>query len=501
MSEKHGWKNELKMSTINIRLRNTLPLLLTIILHATSIAQENAAEPQTDAMARQIRLWYNKGEMDSIYNRFSPNMQKAITNEALREAYNKQLKPFGEIVGFGFEDNNNGVSRYKLTTKSGTLLQMLLKVNDVQAIDAFAFQPYQHKPEKERTNIYTDNALQSHLDSFVNKEALNYLKLKFAPGMSIGILKGTNAYTYNYGESKPAEMLHPTAGTQYEIGSITKTMVAFVLADAFATGKLKYDETIFNYLPDSVKENKALEKITWVQLSNHTSGLPRLPGNLLKGSKNFNDSYAYYSKESLYEALSNIKLEHVPGTTYSYSNLAVGLLGTLLEEVYKETLDELLSRMIFKPNKMADTYVARLNKAPDTTMLATPHNAEGKRSTYWHFESLAGAGAVVSTTNDMLRYMLPLIMRPKTKGKTDPRMEFLDRISYEQSERVSLGWHFNEKDATDQTMEHSGGTAGFRTHLIFCPKRQVGVFVAINAAEDPGAVVVGNAIMKELLKQ
>ncbi len=439
--------------------------------------------------------------MDSIYHRFAPKMQQAISREALMQAYDKQLKPMGTIVGFGFDEVTNNVTRYKITTSSGVLLQMLLALDSNQAITTFAFQPYQQKPEKERTNIYTDNALVSAMDSMVHTYAMDYLKNRFTPGMSIGILSGSKSYYYNYGISNSATEQHPTRHTQYEIGSITKTMVAFVLADAFATGKLQYQESIYKYLPDSVQTNKALANIKWIHLSNHTSGLPRLPDNLLKGSQNFNDTYAYYTVPVLFAALKQIKLDSEPGTTYSYSNLAVGLLGTLLENLYGESLPALFQRMIFNPAQMHDSYVAITGNATDTTLLATPHNAAGKRTVYWHFKALAGAGAVVSSTHDMLQYLARLTLRPLQKGKPDPRWQYIDSITYSGTERVSLAWHFNAADAKFKTMEHSGGTGGFRTHAVICQGIKSSVFVAINASEDPGATLVGGQLMQYLIRQ
>jgi len=60
----------------------------------------------------------------------------------------------------------------------------------------------------------------------------------------------------------------------FEIGSAIKIFNAILLANLMLEKELSLDERISNYieLNDSIK-------ITFKQLANHTSGLPRLPSN------------------------------------------------------------------------------------------------------------------------------------------------------------------------------------------------------------------------------
>ena len=84
-------------------------------------------------------------------------------------------------------------------------------------------------------------------------------------------------HTYNYGETAQGNGQMPDANSIYEIGSITKTFTATLLAYYANEGKVKLNDPITEYLPDSVATNKQLQSITLEMLANHTSGCRDCP--------------------------------------------------------------------------------------------------------------------------------------------------------------------------------------------------------------------------------
>lgn len=59
----------------------------------------------------------------------------------------------------------------------------------------------------------------------------------------------------------------------------------------------------------------------------------------------------------LFQGLHDMKMDTLPGKIYSYSNMAVRLLGCILEDVYHKDYFTLLSEFILKPLKMDDTQI------------------------------------------------------------------------------------------------------------------------------------------------
>ena len=119
--------------------------------------------------------------------------------------------------------------------------------------------------------------------------------------------------------------------------------------------KLALQDAITKYLPDSIAANKDLQNITLQQLSNHSSGLPRLPINMNFTITNYLQPYENYDDKAMFAFLSQFKATRKPGESYEYSNLAVGLLGVILERVYKKPYEQLVLDFITKPLGLTHT--------------------------------------------------------------------------------------------------------------------------------------------------
>jgi len=114
------------------------------------------------------------------------------------------------------------------------------------------------------------------------------------------------------------------------------------------------DDDIRKYLPSqcSKLEYKGIP-ITIKNLVTHTSRIPRIPENIDK-QPNFDElnPYKNYDKKMVYDYLSNLKLDTLPGVKFDYSNTGTALLGIILENVYKQSYGELLNKFITTPLSM-----------------------------------------------------------------------------------------------------------------------------------------------------
>ncbi|RZK47731.1 MAG: serine hydrolase, partial [Hymenobacter sp.] len=78
----------------------------------------------------------------------------------------------------------------------------------------------------------TDNRQRTPLDAAVHQAATAYMQQPAAVGMSIALYRGGRQYFYNYGEVEKGTGRRPTATTYYNMGSVAKTFVAMLLAQA-----------------------------------------------------------------------------------------------------------------------------------------------------------------------------------------------------------------------------------------------------------------------------
>ncbi len=222
--------------------------------------------------------------------------------------------------------------------------------------------------------IATDNPCSSRLDSLVHQSVLRYFQDNKAVGVSIAVVKKRKPYFYNYGETKAGNKRLPNRQTIYEIGSTTKSFTGILLGKAILDRKIGLDDDIRQYLKDSFPNLTYQGKsITIRDLANHTSGITRIFPNMWeRPTYDSLNPLAGYSKTLLYEGLHKMKVGALPGKTYAYSNMAVALLGTILEDVYGQDYFTLVSKNILKPLGMKDTRID-IGSLP-AARIAWPHD-------------------------------------------------------------------------------------------------------------------------------
>ena len=121
------------------------------------------------------------------------------------------------------------------------------------------------------SSVLTDNKLKSKLDTAIDHAVKTYLQDSNTNGISIGVYYKTKNFTYNYGKIKLA-----TAYNFYNIGSVAKTFVTTILAQAVVDKKLNLHDDIRKFLPGKYSNLVYNgQPIQIVYLANHTSGLPR----------------------------------------------------------------------------------------------------------------------------------------------------------------------------------------------------------------------------------
>ncbi|WP_245667886.1 serine hydrolase domain-containing protein [Actinomadura macra] len=238
------------------------------------------------------------------------------------------------------------------------------------------------------------------------------------------------------GRGRPVEIAEQAAwsrrdhllgvGDEFRVASNTKTMMATLVLQLVAEGKLDLTDPVEKWLPGKVPNGEA---ITLRMLLNHTSGLfdytedPVLRPSLLGRSQR-----RWTSADLLAVGVKHDPL-FAPGAKWSYSNTNYAAIGAVVEQVTGTSLDVVLRDRIARPLDLRHTYFAT-----DSTWRG-PH-AHGYEPDAAHlppgvppeFRDIAGvhrhghvdvsdndpgwggaAGAVVSTTRDWSRFYTALM--------------------------------------------------------------------------------------------
>jgi D-alanyl-D-alanine-carboxypeptidase/D-alanyl-D-alanine-endopeptidase len=271
----------------------------------------------------------------------------------------------------------------------------------------------------------------------------------------------------------------------FEIGSITKVFTGLLLAQAVVEKKVTLETTLGSLLEGKVKfTDPRVAAITLKQLSTHTSGLPRMPDNIAATATE-EDPFANYDEKLLLALLADAKLDGDGPFTCSYSNLGVGLLGYLLGKVYGMPWDQAVVEKICRPLGLTDTAVQ-----PDSKLsFAIPHG-DDKEVKPWHFDALAGCGALRSTAADMMKFGEAML-----HPDTTPLKEAFAIALKAQADasahggQIGLGVFLGKFDG-EATLHHDGGTYGFSSGLQVIPSKEIVRVVLINHASVPGALVI-----------
>lgn len=261
----------------------------------------------------------------------------------------------------------------------------------------------------------------------------------------------------------------------FEIGSISKVFTSTLLAHYAYAGRVQLDEPLQAYLPFKLKESKKnSQPITLKTLANHTAGLPRIPGNMM-GALLFNRSNPYrkYSKEKLEKYLKeDLRLKSTPGEEYAYSNLGAGLLGYTLSTVIGKSYEEMLQEVVFGPLQMGSSTTKREKVQ---SRLVKGLNEKGKETSNWDLNALAGAGAVLSSVEDLAKFAM-------ANFAEDPVLDLQRTKTFEVDEKMSLalGWHIITTESGLTCYWHNGGTGGYSSSMAIDPEANSATIILSN---------------------
>ena len=326
-------------------------------------------------------------------------------------------------------------------------------------------------------------------DDEIRKILAQRVEAKQATGIVAGVIEPKGRRIVAYGTLAAGDKRALNGDTVFEIGSVTKVFTSLLLADMVQRGEVALGDPVSKYLPGGKVEvpERGGKKITLVDLATHTSGLPRMPNNF--NPKDAANPYADYTVEQLYQFLSGYTLPRDIGAQYEYSNLGGGLLGHVLALRAGQSYEDLARTRILKPLGMNDTAVTL--SAGMKERLAAGHNEKLQPVANWDLPTLAGAGALRSTANDMLTFVGAFVgykdspLAPAMKAMLETRRPAQGPM------QTGLAWLVLPAPGGQQIVWHNGGTGGYRSFVGFDAQARVGVVVLANASTQLGVDDIG----------
>jgi len=302
-------------------------------------------------------------------------------------------------------------------------------------------------------------------------------QLEGTPGardrLSVAVIDGDEVRIARFGA---------TDATEYEIGSVTKTITGSLLADAVERGEVTTDTALGELLDlgDSPAASVTLE-----ELATHSSGLPRLPVSI--GSVVSAILATYTASDPYGSTLADLEADArgaaLGEKEFLYSNLGVALLGQALAAAADSDYPSLAQQRVLGPLGMDDSYVPT---SPDELRANAPtgYTAGGRPTDAWTLGADAPAGSARSTLADMVAYT--------TAQRDDeaPGVAATEPIAAAgESGEIGFAWI-----TTDGVTWHNGATGGFTSWIGFDRESDRAVVVMNGTAADVDAL--GFALME-----
>jgi CubicO group peptidase (beta-lactamase class C family) len=320
------------------------------------------------------------------------------------------------------------------------------------------------EPDGPDTGAVDNGSVDAYVEDYLDRHGL--------VGAAVAVVRdGQVLFTAGYGDTEGQAV---TPDTRMAVGSVSKPFTAFAVLQLVDGGRIALDDPVVEHLPDLQMDDERASDITVGQLLAHTSGLPNpvivAPANdLVEGVARLRDW----------------RLVADPGASYRYSNFNYHLAARLVEVVSGTSFTEYLARHVFEPLGMDRTRSVTTTRTGDAGMRGGHVTAYGFALPVREMEQLvAGAGGVVTTAEDLSRWLVMLTNHGAAPGGA----QLLSRALLEEAQAPTpgadgngLGWHLSAPGATPPRVGHSGTTGGYSAQLDLVPGSGYGVAVMLNS--------------------
>jgi CubicO group peptidase (beta-lactamase class C family) len=316
------------------------------------------------------------------------------------------------------------------------------------------------------------------------------------PGMAIAIIKDNDVILKKgFGTKSPEDFLPVDENTVFQIGSISKSFTAALIAMLVDEGKLSWSDKIIDHLPDfKLYDTLATKSIQVRDIMTHRSGLRGQAGTYIPNMG--------YDRDDIYSFLKHIKPATELRSTYAYNNITFIIAAKLIEKYTGKSWEENIRKRIFEPLGMTGSSVNEegfLNS--ENRSLSCEFEYDNGIKNKWLYDDdralfwltvIGPAGSVNSTATDLIKWSKFHLNKGKVDGKeiiSEKNIKYLHTgqiITSMDSARITTYGHcwFIEQTNRYRLYFHTGTTWGFTAICAFVPEINLGIAILVNS-ESP----------------
>jgi len=252
-----------------------------------------------------------------------------------------------------------------------------------------------------------------------------------------------------------------TEQTRYRVGSITKMFTATMILQLVEDGRLTLSTTLDKYYPSIPNA----DKITIANLLNMKSGIH----NYTSDSTFLRWMNSQKSEDEIVKAIAAAQPDFEPGKKQEYSNSNFVLLGYILEKIYKRPYAEILIEKVTTKAGLKNTYYGGKINVKEHESYSYKFMDKWVISEETNIDNAAGAGGIVSTPGDLVKFIDALFAGKLVNAKSLEQMKTSEGSIY--YGMGMLPYHFGKALGYG----HNGAIDEFEASLAYFPDNKVAI--------------------------
>ncbi len=288
------------------------------------------------------------------------------------------------------------------------------------------------------------------------------------------------------GVRKAGDDVAVTLDDKWHLGSDTKAMTAALVASLVEAGKLQWDDTLGELLPELAGDMHAdMRDVTFKHLLAHRAGLP---ANLRWGDIATKGTVREQRRHVLTKLLGG-KSDHKPGEEHAYSNAGYVLAAAVLECLFDNSWEEMIRERVFVPLGMNSVGFGgtgtpgKLDQPWGHTAAGNP--VQGNGPGVDNPPVIGPAGRVHCTIQDWAKFIVDQLRGVRGKQALLARESYSVLHTPPFGGEYALGWIVVERGWGEGTvLNHCGCNTMNYANVWIAPKKDFAVLICINQGDQ-----------------
>ena len=309
------------------------------------------------------------------------------------------------------------------------------------------------------------------------------------PGISVAIVQDQDLiFRKGYGYANVENRVPMKPETLGSICSISKLFTSIAVMQLWEQRKLRLDDSLQQLLPEFRMKQRYAETvpITVRSMLTHSSGLIR------DADSSWNSPNFYFlTRNELKNSLARGETLYPSSTYFQYSNVAMSLLGEIVQKISGRNYNDYVEDQILKPLQLQNTHPWLPEKLWGTEMAKgySALNRQGNRivQPFFNTNAITPAAGFSSNVIDLAKFaswQLRLLASEKAEVLRPSTLKEMHRIQWASADKRltwGLGFIISYDNNNVARVGHNGSCPGFQSTVSIDPRKKLGVAIMVNA--------------------